>query len=113
MEFLVISAYESVIVLSFLVLLRVVLSRNRVFNFLGYVQFVLTIMSKSQNRLARGGHGSVQNWTIGSGYRVLLLSRTVSYSYCLPCSDPSCPEEMHVILMYSCNICVAFWAQGL
>lgn len=55
------------------------LSRNRVFNFLGYMQFVLTRMYKSQGSLDRGGHESVENWTIGSGHRVPLLSLTVSY----------------------------------
>lgn len=80
MEFLVvISDYENVIVPIFFVLLWVVLSRTWVFNFLGYVQFVLTRMSKSQGRLARGGLGSVENWTIGSGCRVPLLSLTMSY----------------------------------
>lgn len=56
MEFLVaISDYESVIVITFIVLLRVVLNRNRVFNFLGYMHFVWTGMYKSQGRLDRGG----------------------------------------------------------
>lgn len=78
-EFLVvISDYEGVIVLTFFMLLQVVLSRNRVFNFLGYMQFVLTRRYKSQGRLDRRGHESVENWTIGSGCRVPLLSLTVS-----------------------------------
>lgn len=79
MEFLVvISDCESVIVLTFFMLLQVVLSRNRLLNLLGYTPFVLTRMSKSQDRLVRSGHGPVENWTIGSGCRVPLLSLTGS-----------------------------------
>lgn len=75
------------------------------------MQFVLTRMYKSQDGLVRGGHESVDNWTIGSGHRVPLLSLTVSFlSCCLPCSDPSFPGEMHLV---SCKSCVAFWGQGL
>lgn len=78
------------------------------------MQFLLTRMYKSQDGLVRGGRESVDNWTIGSGHRVPLLSLTVSFlSCCLPCSDPSFPGEMHMVLLYSCNSCVAFWGQGL
>lgn len=61
-------------------------SRNRIFDFLEYVQFVLIRIYKSQDRLARGGHESVENWTTGSGH---IVTYCVLLSRCLPCSDPS------------------------